>query len=97
MAFAVFACLMRFAAYILFLVFFILTGVLILGNLSYRADEYFFLAPFQGQSLALPFLGFAVLGILTGIFFVLSLAALFPRRLPTMSPSPASSVTADEE
>ncbi len=68
---------MRFLTHFLFLISLILTGVLIVGNFSYRAEEYFFLATFRDQSLMFPFLGFAALGSLTGIFFTFSIRYLF--------------------
>ncbi len=61
---------------ILFLTFLILTGVLIIGNMSYTGD-FFFLMPLEGKTLALPFLGFACLGMCIGILFVFSLRYMF--------------------
>ncbi len=67
---------MRFLTHFLFLIFLILTAVLIVGNWSYRSEEFFFLATFRDQSLMFPFMGFAALGSITGIFFVLSVRYL---------------------
>ncbi len=61
---------------ILFLIFFILTGVLVVGNMSYTG-EFFFLMPFEGKTLALPFLAFACLGMIIGILFVFALKYMF--------------------
>jgi len=68
---------MKLLSYSLFLIFFILTGVLVLGNWSYQADEFFFLATFHDKSLALPFLWFAALGSITGMLFILAITSLF--------------------
>ena len=68
---------MRFLTHFLFLTSLILTAVLAVGNWSYRAEEFFFLATVRDQTLMLPFLGFAALGWVTGIFFVLSLRYMF--------------------
>jgi len=62
----------------LFLLFFILTAVLVIGNYSYMG-EFFFLASFEGTPLAYPFLGFACLGMLVGIFLLLSLKYMFSK------------------
>jgi cbb3-type cytochrome oxidase subunit 3 len=61
---------------VLFLIFFILTGVLLAGNMSYKGN-FFFLAPFENTSLLIPFLGFSCLGILTGICFIISVQYMF--------------------
>lgn len=63
----------------LFLVFLIFTGVMVIANMSYTG-EFFFLKPFPEQKLIFPFLGFACLGMLTGIFFTLSLRYIFAKK-----------------
>jgi uncharacterized integral membrane protein len=74
----------------LFLIFFILTTVLIVGNTQY-VGEFFFLAPFEGQPLSLPFLGFALLGMACGIFLLLSLRAMLSRsKKPTVTEDSSS-------
>jgi hypothetical protein len=63
---------MRFLTYFMFLVFFIFTGVMIFGNMR-QLGEFFFLQPYEGVSLAMPFLGFSVLGAITGMLFLQSI------------------------
>lgn len=52
---------------------------MITANMSYTS-EFFFLKPFPEQKLVFPFLGFACLGVLTGIFFTLSLRYIFAKK-----------------
>ncbi len=67
----------------LFLASFIFTGVIIVGNIK-NYGEFIFLLPFEGKSLALPFLGFTCLGILIGVLFVLSLKYTFRKTEETL-------------
>lgn len=75
---------MKLLWYTFFLLFFILSGVLIFGNTNYYG-EFFFMRPFEGQSLAFPFFGFFLLGSFSGIFFFLSVSSLFSRKQHTSS------------
>lgn len=75
---------------VLFLVFFILTAVLIIGNYTYLG-EFFFLASFEGTPLMYPFLGFALLGMACGIFLLLSIRAMLNKsKKPTVVDDPSS-------
>lgn len=56
---------------------------MIAANMSY-SSEFFFLKPMSEQSLVLPFLGFSCLGVLTGIFFTLSLRYIFGKKPPAV-------------
>lgn len=52
---------------------------MVTANMSYTG-EFFFLKPFPEQKLIFPFLGFACLGLITGIFFTLSLRYIFTKK-----------------
>jgi len=52
---------------------------MVTANITYVGD-FFFLQPFSQEKLILPFLGFACLGMLTGIFFTLSLRYIFAKK-----------------
>ncbi|QQS59082.1 hypothetical protein IPN35_05865 [Candidatus Peregrinibacteria bacterium] len=79
---------MRLLYYTFFLIFFILSGVLVFGNTNY-SGEFFFMRPFEGQSLALPFFGFFLLGAFSGIFFFLSIRSLFSQKEHSIEPPQA--------
>jgi H+/Cl- antiporter ClcA len=50
----------------------VVIGLLALGNINYKTDRLFFFVPIETEiSIAIPFLGFAVLGVFAGVFYAL--------------------------